>query len=402
MNMNDLVQYGTVPPDFHDLTMSSILGSTSAAGMVALSVAMVSAPALAKSVAPYAFTEEFGLHGVEGLAEMAAEAPGVFGMAVVAPLVIAAAALEALTMAIQDMIEIKEARPKLVAWVTAAQKQPVDSPTLQRWLKTPEGTTALAHNWSLITGGASSPSKDQLTTIGGLAQARLDALPKPSPSRNVWTQVQGAASDIGAGGASFMVATGDKKDLLRWGAGAWTKMDGAATRVDASANNNIWAVNDYGQIWQWTGSWKQLNGSAKDVGVGANGQAWVIGTANAAKGGARGNEIYRRKGNAWEKVPGAAVRIDVDPKGNAWVVDSAGRVWEWTGTSFTSRPGNAKDIGIGANGAVWIVGIDGAGYKWNGKGWDFRGGARLRNISVQSDGSPIGVIDDGSIWKSTP
>ena len=58
----------------------------------------------------------------------------------------------------------------------------------------------------------------------------------------------------------------------------WTELPGAALDVGASADGTFYVIGTNDAIFKWTGStWDQLPGAGTDIGVGADGSAWVIG-----------------------------------------------------------------------------------------------------------------------------
>jgi hypothetical protein len=152
--------------------------------------------------------------------------------------------------------------------------------------------------------------------------------------------------------------------------------------------------------------WKILPGRANDIATGANGDVWIIG--NTPQEG--GFNIQRWNGTAWESIDGGGDRIAVDPKGMPWVVNTAGQVWQRSGSRWIqkSEPGAAYDIGIGANGQVWIVSRRRAatgGYivqYLTPSGWTDAAGAGALRISVGPTGNPWIVNTSNQLfeWKS--
>ncbi len=224
-----------------------------------------------------------------------------------------------------------------------------------------------------------------------------------------WSQLPGAARDIGVGPRSGVWVIGNDNDgsgnfgiYQKVGSG-WQKVPGSAVRIDVGPSADgaeiPWVVNAAGGIYRYTfGKWHQLPGGARDIGIGANNAVWVIGT-NPEVG---GYGIYRFNHGSqnWDKIPGSAVRIDVDPQGNAWVVTSGNAIFRYNGSGFVQMPGAATDIGIGANGTVYVVGTDGRPYLWNGSNWVQKDGV-LASISVDPAGKPYGVNPGYQIFAAS-
>ena len=159
-------------------------------------------------------------------------------------------------------------------------------------------------------------------------------------------------------------------------------------------------------------AWTEVSGDIRDVGIGGvdeDQSMWSVGGESVPGG----HEINYWNASAWETVSRGAVAIDVAPTGYPWVVDSEGRIFEWTGSSWTERPGRGRDIGIGADGSVWIVGTDpvpgGYGiYRWTETGWDQApGGAVAIDVYARGDaavdlqGEPWIVDADNRISRWT-
>jgi len=220
-----------------------------------------------------------------------------------------------------------------------------------------------------------------------------------------WTQLPGAAYDVGVGGpnnTAWVIGTnaeGGGYGIYRWnGKDNWDKIPGSAVRIDVDPKGNAWVINSQGAIYRYNGSaWEQTPGSAKggDIGIGANGAVWITGGGNVGGG----LQIYRWNGGNWDNVPGGALRIDVDPRGNPWVVNSSHNIFRWNGSGWDTMPGAANDIGIGADGTVYVVGTDSGVYKWNGSNWTKMEGG-LTNISVDNKGRPWGVNSGRLIYAA--
>jgi len=218
--------------------------------------------------------------------------------------------------------------------------------------------------------------------------------PTPTPVATTlsWTEMGGAAVDIGVGANGTVWVTNAGGNIYRWTGSAWTQMPGGASRVAVDPQGNAWVLNSAGGIYLWKGStWEQKPGGLSDIGVGANGTVWGVNSA--------GN-IYRWTGSTWTQMPGGASRVSVDPKGNAWVVNSAGGIYLWTGSTWVQKPGAAKDVAACHNGDVYVIGTDNAPYKWNGSNWDKKSGPALLNIACDAQGKLYGTTTSQSIQRT--
>jgi hypothetical protein len=277
----------------------------------------------------------------------------------------------------------------------AAASQPVD---LKRMFATDVGTTELEGYWTLAMSGLNDPDAATAAKIAALVDAKGAGAATGTAAGGTWTALPGAAVDIGAGGALWVV--GDDHvpgghTVWRWAGNNWQKVAGGGVRIDVDAQGNAWLVNDAGAVFRWNGSaWATLPGKVSDIGVGANGSAWAIGV-EAAPG---GRKVFRWTGSDWQAVDGGAVRVDVDPQGNAWLVNDAGTVFHWTGNDWATAAGiKAIDVGAGADGSVFALDSAGGVNKWNGSAWTKRDGT-LQAISVDPRGVPYGVNAQHTIF----
>ncbi len=214
----------------------------------------------------------------------------------------------------------------------------------------------------------------------------------PAATTLSWTEMGGAAVDIGVGANGTVWVTNAGGNIYRWTGSTWTQMPGGASRVAVDPQGNAWVLNSAGGIYLWKGStWEQKPGGLSDIGVGANGTVWGVNSA--------GN-IYRWTGSTWTQMPGGASRVSVDPQGNAWVVNSAGGIYLWTGSTWVQKPGTAKDVAACHNGDVYVIGTDNAPYKWNGSNWDKKSGPALLNIACDAQGKLYGTTTSQSIQRT--
>jgi hypothetical protein len=221
-----------------------------------------------------------------------------------------------------------------------------------------------------------------------------------------WTQLPGAAVDVGVGanGTAWVIGTNPEVGgygIYRWnpGGGNWDKIPGSASRIAVDPQGNAWVVTSVHAVYHYDGrQFVQVpNGIANDVGIGADGSIWIIGNN---KVGPSDFDIYRYLNGKWVMVPGGAVRIAVDPKGNPWVVNSGHQIFHWNGSGWNQIPGGALDVGVGADGSVFIVGTDQSVWKLTGGTSWTRVEGGLTDISVDPYGRPWGVDSGHQIWRS--
>jgi hypothetical protein len=216
-----------------------------------------------------------------------------------------------------------------------------------------------------------------------------------------WSQVNGAARDVGVGanGTVWVIGTNPVQGgygIYRWTGSGWAGIPGGATRIAVDPSGNALVVNNSNNIFRYTGSgWTLLDGAATDIGVGADGSVWVIGT-NQVPG---GYGIWRRTGNGWTAVPGGAVRITVDAAGKAWVVNNTNNIFRFNGSGWDLLAGSARDIAAGPAGSVWHTATDGGIYRWSGSNWTKQTGGATE-IAVAPDGNAWVVNAGGQIFHS--
>ncbi len=138
---------------------------------------------------------------------------------------------------------------------------------------------------------------------------------------NKWTRTTGAAKDVGAGGAVYVVGMDNR--IYRWNGSGWNALPGSvrAKRVDVFSDNNPWIVATDGFVYQYSGGrWlKKGNFKARDISMAESGtHIWALAASDGS--------VHKYEGNGvWKKVPGAADHISVDKDGTVWVVNS-GRI----------------------------------------------------------------------------
>jgi hypothetical protein len=146
-----------------------------------------------------------------------------------------------------------------------------------------------------------------------------------------WQQLPGAGTDIGSGGALWVVGTnpvpGGFGTYFLDSTSNWVGVDGGAVRIAVGPDGLPWIVNSAGNIFHRVNNntaWQALPGTAQDIGVGADGTPWIIGT-NGVPG---GFGIYRWDGSSWIGIEGGGVQISVGGDGLPWIVNSAGSIFE--------------------------------------------------------------------------
>jgi hypothetical protein len=102
-----------------------------------------------------------------------------------------------------------------------------------------------------------------------------------------WSQVNGAARDVGVGanGTVWVIGTNPVQGgygIYRWTGSGWAGIPGGATRIAVDPSGNALVVNNSNNIFRYTGSgWTLLDGAATDIGVGADGSLALV-TASIA------------------------------------------------------------------------------------------------------------------------
>ena len=238
-----------------------------------------------------------------------------------------------------------------------------------------------------------------------------------------WDHIPGWASDIAAGKGRVYVTNGNGR-VFEWlpKRKNWRRLPRLRnmSRVAVAPDGSPLLVSrrDH-RLWFWDKAkkdWAATAASIQDVGAGADGTIWItlqgnqidrngslpswISEIDRKKLGPDG-EIWRKKpGGRWEHIPGAARRVAVDAHGDAWVTNSAGNIYHWTGSSWHQLPGWASDIGVD-DGKVWVIGGNDTIWtliKGSEKWVRVTGGGA--NLSVDKDGLPWVVSDNGEIWRN--
>jgi len=331
------------------------------------------------------------------------------------PQIIITAAVMIAQMAIEQVIEIQNARPKLLASLATAKHRP----DLSRIAKTEDGVMELLGYWGQLVSTTAKPTAGFTKKFAPVAKAALVAKVDTSKSASKskkrkatpwkisgkWSQLKGAATDAGMGANGKLWIIGANKQpggygIYRWDR-KWRKIKGSATRISVDPKGNAWIVNKLGSVFSHDGRvWRPIKGpKAYDIGVGANGAVWIIG----GKKEAGGFGIYRLDRKGWKKIRGSASRVAVGPKGKAWIVNNKGAVFRYNGKRWLDVKGlKAKDIGVGAGGHVWAIGgqkITGGYQVWTlikNRWKKYSGG--LANIAVGPKGRPVGINTGNKIF----
>jgi hypothetical protein len=226
--------------------------------------------------------------------------------------------------------------------------------------------------------------------VGSNRSLWIDDTVAASALYDIYTQVPGAAKDVGIGanGDVWVIGTnamgGGNFGIFKYNpaTNGWTQTtDGsAAVRIAVMPDGRPVVVQASGAIWirstnsPTVGGFSQLNGLATDVGVGGNGEIWI--TNKTAVNG--GFQVAKFNGSGFTASNGGAVKVSVSASGIPWIVAASGQVFRHTNNSATSGSweaisGSLNDIGVGPDhpllsGAttsipfVWSVATNGSGY----------------------------------------
>lgn len=257
------------------------------------------------------------------------------------------------------------------------------------------------------------------TTLPATFSSASTASTLRNPSGTSWTQIPGAARDVGIGPDSSCTITVIGTDSLAGGGGVYvwggTKwfgpvLGGSGMRITVNLGGLPRIVNKSNSIYRLLFNnnggifWSQMPGAGTDIASGADGSLWVIGTNPVSGGG--GIWVYA---NPWvQPYGGGGKRIAVDPSGQPWIVNSNHQIFCHNMVGWVLIPGAANDIGVGANGEVWVIGTNAVGggfgiYTWSGGctavgSWSEIPGGGVA-ISVGTDGLPFVVNSSGQIYE---
>ena len=147
-------------------------------------------------------------------------------------------------------------------------------------------------------------------------------------------------------------------------------------------------------------------GTALAIGVG-DASPWIVG---------QDQTVYHYNNDsspprAWTPEGGSSATygIAVSPEGTPWRVDSAGHVWERTGSGVWAEHDpafSAHEIGVGRNRDVWAISSTCHGpslntdcdiYYWNGAWNPIGGGAAAQHVAVSPEGNVYVTNSYGTI-----
>ncbi len=188
-NMQGLMDYGTPPPDLANISAAAIVSGLGVNVVGNAAMASLTMTPLVKFVFPFAersasrsgqkaaqtaltkATQETLETGLRKAAETGGKtaSKGVSAIGSIGPQIIVTIAIEVISTAIEQIVDIATARPKLEAKLRVAQGQ-VD---IARMLKSDEGSAELFNQWSLLISGQAPPP--QLPLFASLANANLAA-----------------------------------------------------------------------------------------------------------------------------------------------------------------------------------------------------------------------------------
>ena len=230
------------------------------------------------------------------------------------------------------------------------------------------------------------------------AQAQLDS------NKSItfdWTQVRGAASDIGVSIKGDVYAAAKDGSVWRWRRknARWTKLSGNLSRIAVSPKGVPWGVAPDGSIFKRNGMWwAKQPGFARDIAIGADG--------NIIKTSPKGViSTWDKFSKNWRNLEGRlAVRVALSPKGVPWVVQFNSSISRYDGRAWQDLPGQAIDISIGPKGDVFIVTPTGELMYWNeakGKWRTVEGVTGAQSVSIGLDTHPWYVTGEGDVFASS-
>jgi len=151
-----------------------------------------------------------------------------------------------------------------------------------------------------------------------------------------WIQLSGCARDIGVGLRGLIAVIGC--DTVSGGHGIytynlnnsnWNHIPGGGVRIDVGPDDQIWVVNDRGQIYYTLNNlnWTLLNGWASDISVSNFNTPFVIGNSSKIY-------KYRWDRNNWDELTGLGINISVGPYEEPWVSTKENKIFSSTTNPF--------------------------------------------------------------------
>jgi hypothetical protein len=184
-----LFDYGSVPPDFQAITAAGLARSLAVSGGMATVYTMIFAsPRVGRAVFPFAaksaqralqraeIAEKISAETGESVKDISlgTETAGTLGADItgaflaMGPQIAITFCFEIAQIAIEQVIDIQNARPKLEAALAGAQR-PAD---LSRMLASDEGTDELMTTWSMLASGPGRPTAAGMQEIVAIARAQ--------------------------------------------------------------------------------------------------------------------------------------------------------------------------------------------------------------------------------------
>ena len=304
------------------------------------------------------------------------------------PAIILAVEGMVLSMSIDNFIQISEAEGRLKTTLTTAQR-PVTLDQLARMAKTQDGASELLSYWGFLISGNGKPNATFLKDWGKALPAAFEVPQVKASSASSTTAASRAApSRLGT---------------------QWKRMPGAATDIGAGPANGVAVVGGDGAVFVWDeahGKWNKMPGTLaridmrKDgapVGVNAKGEVWAF---------------VKEK---WVKLPGTGRDIGVGANGSTWLIGTKPvpggfDILHWTKGGFQPVKGGAVRVDVGPKGTAWVVNDKGAVFHSRKNGWQHvKAAPKAKDIAVGEDGSVyllgadgVPYHDDGGKWVKLP
>jgi hypothetical protein len=225
-------------------------------------------------------------------------------------------------------------------------------------------------------------------------QGAIAATPPKLAETISWTQLLGQATDldVAADGSVFAVDAQGQVWMRPPGAdSAWRRLPGSFIRISAASGKAAWAIDEQGELFQYSGTWWRSAKSrfpltTRDVGVSPRGAAFAIST--------RG-ELFaldtKRGALAVAGAPSKLQRVAVDNRNLPWVVDIGDRLHHFDGKRWTAfKAFHAHDVAAGGGG-IWVIGDDNELLSLDGSG------KRLRRVTARA-AATIAVAPSGLPW----
>lgn len=248
----------------------------------------------------------------------------------------------------------------------------------------------------------------------------------PSFVPGSWYQLPGRANDIGVGGdgSVYIIGYGSgDREIYKWnpGSSSWTKLPGAAWRIDADAYGVPYVVTLAGDIYKYlNGGWSKLPGAAMDIACGtspAGVELFVISRSTAYN-----TFIHKWNGSGWLNLGLHALNVSAghnvlaftgggngstSPIGEPYYPDFQVPKYYNYATGEGGRispyfdPGRGVDIGMGNATNIWITGpaLTNNIFAYD-NGWVTPyGGNNGGRIDIGPDGRPWLLTRDGYIYS---